>query len=94
MHIARLAGFANNPGAHALARADEMVVHRADRKQHGDGDLIVIHTTIGKDDDARAGVDRGFGLGPDAGDGFFQSAFAFGGAPKRGDRGGLVFAAD
>ena len=61
MHLARLAGFDDEPDRGAQAGADQMMVHGGAGEQRGDRNPVGARHAVGQDDDVDALAHRGFG---------------------------------
>ena len=63
MHIPRVGDLRDQRNLQALARADQVVMHRADREQHRGGGALGVHAPVAQNDDAAARVHRPLGGG-------------------------------
>ena len=66
MHVAALSRLADDAGLGTAFHAEEMLMHRADREQHGHRRVLRVHRPVAENEQARALVDRGLGLGAKA----------------------------
>ena len=63
VHLARRAGLDHQAGGRAQALAHQVLVHRRQRQQRGDRDVVAIHAAVGDDEDVVAALDRVHRLG-------------------------------
>ena len=56
-HLARLSAFYDDSHFHALALANEVVMHASGRQQAGDSRVMRIHAPVGEDEDRTASFD-------------------------------------
>ena len=88
MHLARFAGLDHEPGLHAQALADQMMMDGGDREQRRNGNALGRNRAVGQDQDVVVGEHRVGGFAADAVDGFFQPLGAFGRGPGAVERRG------
>ena len=86
MHVARLAGLADDAHAHAFADARQVMVHGPHRQQHRHRDARVVHVAVAQDDQPAAVVHGGLDLPADPVDGAFQPVRAVVRGPESIDR--------
>ena len=86
VHAARLAGLDDDARLQARSLADEMVVHGPGRKQGGNRHTTRAGTSVGEDEDVRAGGERDIRLCTDSFDRALETVGAVGGRPRRVDR--------
>ncbi len=86
MHAAGLAGLDDDSRLQARACADEMVVHGPSRKQGGNRHTTGAGTSVGEDEDVRAGGERDIRLCTDSFDRGLEPGGAVGSRPGRVDR--------
>ena len=83
MHAAGLARLDDDSRLQARAFANEMMVHGPGRKQGGNRHTTGAGTSVGQDEDVRAGGEGHVGLGADAFDGALEPVRAVGDAERR-----------
>ena len=81
VHAARLAGLDDDARLQARAFADEMVVHGPGRKQGGNRHTTGAGTSVGEDEDVRAGGERDIRLCTNSFDRGLETVGAVGGRP-------------